>query len=73
MFSCSCCGRKMPPDPGGFEIPVDWATVKVEEHRKTKIDVRYLYLCPHCTIILAPRQERLQGAPPEAPEPPSQQ
>lgn len=49
----------MPPDRDGLEIATDWTVIRIEEHRQTKIVIRYHYLCPNCTFALHPKQTTL--------------
>jgi hypothetical protein len=57
--TCSHCGRKMPPDPDGHEIAVQWTVVRIEVHNLKNIAISYMYLCPHCTIQTSSRQTTL--------------
>jgi hypothetical protein len=62
-MNCSHCDLPMPRDPDGFEIPVGWTVVRLEQHHKLELTITYLYLCSRCMISTSSRQTSLLETP----------
>jgi hypothetical protein len=58
---CSREDCKTPPLPPGTSIPPGWSVARVEEFKKNKVAVYYIYACPCCVFGVAEKQESLFG------------